>query len=325
MANNKKKIYTVCALCQNRTIKIEVDKDLAENREYYPFEYLNVHGNPPHALMLFLDRNLSVRDKMVYSDLHIAKSQKKQFVNVGKMSLTETLGSIYQHPLRLKVLNILTKGPISEKDLIDTLSEDKKFDVKQFQILMLPFIKTGIIQTKWLKSYYQYYYLVEDFFAMRVPNPSVAQYLKNRTKFKSKYAEYIEKRDEVFEEYKKRFFSSRENQIQEIKKCFEIFTNPKNQRLIDFLIPAPKEKKLAVEFVGSIGLEMLKADGVIWSFKIKEKIYYTLLCDIKIKRFAPQYILGILTNKLRVQEITTDVVDTYLDLLYEKEEVNHTE
>ncbi len=72
----EKTIFADCSVCKKR-IEIKVPVHLAEDREYYPFEFINIHGNPEHALMLFIDKNLTIRDTMVYEDLHILKERKK--------------------------------------------------------------------------------------------------------------------------------------------------------------------------------------------------------------------------------------------------------
>ena len=91
----EKTLIVDCSLC-NKRIEIKVPVDLAKNREYYPFEFLNIHGNPEHALMLFIDKNLIVRDTIVYEDLTFIKSKekaekekKKQVCNVCLMEITD--------------------------------------------------------------------------------------------------------------------------------------------------------------------------------------------------------------------------------------------
>ena len=73
-----KKIIADCSACRKK-VEIQVPEDIAKNRDYYPFEYIDIHGDPEHALMLFLDQNLSLRDTMVYKDLKIAQQKGKQY------------------------------------------------------------------------------------------------------------------------------------------------------------------------------------------------------------------------------------------------------
>jgi hypothetical protein len=315
-----KKIYTTCPLCQNKTITIEVKEDLAENQEYYPFEYLNIHGDPPHALMLFLDRNLSVRDSMPYDDIDIAKAQKKEFSSMVRMSEVDTLASIYNEPLRLKILKLLTKGGVTENEIIEFLSKQPKFDPQQFNVLILPFIKAELVETSWLQvSRYQCYYLVKDFIALKVPSKLTEKAFKEDSKFRRSYDSYIKKREEIFKNYKSRFFSNEMSRIIEIQICFNILTNYEYEKIIRRIRFGPIKKEELLKDAKKEDIQDLIEKKIIWDFEVKGTNYCALLCDIVIKKFTPKYLLDIIPQKLKNEETSLEMAKTHLDFLYENE------
>jgi hypothetical protein len=53
-------IYTFCEKCQ-AYITIELPPDIHRRHSVYPFPYTFVHGDPPHALTIYLDQDLVER------------------------------------------------------------------------------------------------------------------------------------------------------------------------------------------------------------------------------------------------------------------------
>jgi len=53
-------IYTFCDKCQ-AYITIELPADILRKQSVYPFPYTFVHGDPPHALTIYLDQDLVER------------------------------------------------------------------------------------------------------------------------------------------------------------------------------------------------------------------------------------------------------------------------
>ncbi|MFX0102013.1 MAG: hypothetical protein ACFFCS_20780, partial [Candidatus Hodarchaeota archaeon] len=146
-----KRIMAECTAC-DKMVAVNVPADAAEGKDYYPFEYIDIHGDPEHALMLFLDRNLNLRDSMVYTNLRIAKEKGKEFQKLTRMTENEALAAIYEDPLRLKVFLLLTEGPKKTDDIIDALKKEKDFKESDFNFLILPLIKIGMVKSSWLKE-----------------------------------------------------------------------------------------------------------------------------------------------------------------------------
>src|SRR5512137_1290870 len=108
-----KRVVDFCQLC-NSTIQVSVPADLAQTKEFFPFPYIDIHGKPEHALMMFLDANLSVRASTAYKDLKIAKEKGNEFTALNKMTETEAFLSIYTNPTRLQLFSLLLEGPSTE-------------------------------------------------------------------------------------------------------------------------------------------------------------------------------------------------------------------
>ena len=108
-----------CSIC-DKQIDVVVPTNLAEDREYYPFEYLNIHGNPEHGLMLYIDENLTVRETMVYEEINMAREkipeQKEQLCQICLMDIMEGLDVVYDCP---------NKHPVHEDCLKEWLKHSK--------------------------------------------------------------------------------------------------------------------------------------------------------------------------------------------------------
>ena len=61
-------VYAYCEKCQ-AYITIDLPADIVSRHQVYPFPYTFVHGDPPHALTIYLDQDLVERGHEV-SDIH---------------------------------------------------------------------------------------------------------------------------------------------------------------------------------------------------------------------------------------------------------------
>ena len=315
----KKIIYANCSMCR-ASIAIEVPEDIAKNREIYPFEYIDIHGDPEHALMLFLDQNLSVRDSIVYKDLKIAQQKGKQFQKLIRMSEIDALAAIYMEPLRLQIFKILTEGPQLEEDLLDLLKNDENFREEEFNMLMLPLIKTELVKSSWLKESFQVcYFLIKDFSVFRVPSKIVSKIVAEDKKFKPYNEVYKKKVNEVLLHFKQKFLSSKESQIEEIRLCLELRSTLKYMELLFELGKGPQTLEHLSEFIDNGTLRELIEKDFVMELNTKTDTYYVLLTDIKIKKFTPKYLVNAIANKLNNDEITHETAMKQLEFLYESE------
>lgn len=54
------KIHQKCPIC-NEKLNISIDPSYISNIEHFPFAHVLIHGEPLHAIMLYIDSNFSVR------------------------------------------------------------------------------------------------------------------------------------------------------------------------------------------------------------------------------------------------------------------------
>lgn len=314
-----KKIVVNCSAC-NSNIELKIPINVAQNREYYPFEYIDIHGSPQHALMLFLDKHLTVRDTVVYTDLSVARSHAKEFTHLVQMSENEALGTIYSDPLRLKILNTLTDGPIIEDDLIEILKQEKNFRIQDFKTLMIPFIKTGLIATSWLhNTFFECYFLVKDFLVTRIPPKSIINIISilNKIELTSNY--YFRKLESVFQEYQHNYIEDLNMRIKEIQFCFKLLNDKNYIRVMDMLRKDILRKNKISRSSDKKILQELISQNFVDEIEVRGKNHYALLCDITINKFTPRYLLTTISEKLKNQDISQEMAIKHLDLLYSSE------
>lgn len=314
-----KKIVVNCSAC-NSPIELKIPINIAEDREYYPFEYIDIHGSPQHALMVFLDKHLTIRDTMVYTDLSVARNHAKEFTELVRMSENEALTSIYSDSLRLKILNILTEGPQIEDDLIELLKQEKDFQIQNFKTLMIPFIKTGLVTTSWLhNTFFECYFLVKDFLITRVPPKSITNIIFTLCKKNITWNYYFKMLESVFQEYKNVYIEDLNRRIKEIQFCFKLLTDKKYNKIMQILredvlisgkISRSEDKKILQELINK---------NFVVELCVNSRNYYALLCDVIIKKFTPKYLLNPLSKKLMNKEISQEMAIKHLDLLYSSE------
>ncbi len=57
---NVKIVTTLCKICGEK-LTVEVPASLLENATRFPVEYAHVHGNPPHGMTLYFDKQFQLR------------------------------------------------------------------------------------------------------------------------------------------------------------------------------------------------------------------------------------------------------------------------
>ncbi len=59
-----------CPVCKKNVI-IKVKKALAKEDIRYPFEYVDVHGDPAHGITLYIDKNWQVRGMEIFKNINV--------------------------------------------------------------------------------------------------------------------------------------------------------------------------------------------------------------------------------------------------------------
>ena len=320
-----KKVYANCSICKSQ-LTIELSTDIAKDREFYPFEYINIHGNPEHALMLFLDQNLAIRESIAYKDLSIAQKKKIQYQTLINMPEIDALAAIYDDALCLRLYTWLTNGPYTEEGLVEQLKKENSiyatfFDVEEkFNSLIMPLIRTGLVKTSWLEGgSTQCYFLVKDFIALRTSLKYIAETLSSQPEFKSFMHSYFEALNESMRKYRQIFSSDGNAKANEIHLCLKLRSTLKYLKIFNLLHNGPQTSEQLSEIADKEELQDLIDKGFIMKLKTKAETYYILLNDIRIKKFTPQYLINPIAKRLVNKEITREMALKHLEFLYESE------
>ncbi len=69
------KIHQKCPICLEK-IEILVDQNHLSGIEHFPFPHLFIHGDPLHAIILYIDSNLHVRGYECVESLQFDRTSK---------------------------------------------------------------------------------------------------------------------------------------------------------------------------------------------------------------------------------------------------------
>ena len=205
---------------------------------------------------------------------------------------------------------------MTEEGLIQDLSKEITFQDHNFNTLVLPLIKSGLVRVRWIsETFFECYFLIKDFLALRVPfkNPENSE----KSDKKSINGLYSKKQDKFFQEYRRKILTNKEVQIEETKNCLEIVTNSDYFRIIRELRMGTKTLEELLEFVELKAIKDLVYKNIIFEAKDKLTTYYTLISDIKVRKFTPTYLLNKISQKYKNRAISYEMAKTHLDLLYE--------
>ncbi|MHA2130294.1 MAG: hypothetical protein ACW99L_10005 [Promethearchaeota archaeon] len=268
-----KKVRAYCSYCKS-TITLEIPLNIVDEKKFFPFEYIFIHGKPEHALMLFLDANLTVRDEVVYQDLLTAKKQAKKFSSLLHMSEYEALASIYNEPIRIEILKILSEGPINSNELIETLKNFPEFEEISFQLIILPLFKTNLVKSRWLhETFFECYFLVKDFIIFKSPHKRSIDKISNNPKFNSIKESYLKKTNEILLNFQEKIFSSQDQLTLVIKQFSQILISKEYKEIMSLLGNGPVSFKKVGK---ALDLEMLNdshINDIIYNFQIDGKKY----------------------------------------------------
>ena len=71
---NVKNIHK-CPLCNEKIeVGIEIDTLINLNeKNSFPYPHIHIHGNPLHAMLCYIDKNLTIRSKGVIKSIEISR------------------------------------------------------------------------------------------------------------------------------------------------------------------------------------------------------------------------------------------------------------
>ena len=270
--------------------------------------------------MLFLDANLSVRDEIVYKDLLTAKKQAKEFSTLIHMTEYEALASIYNEPVRPEILRILSEGPIKSDELIETLKNYPGFDTNNFQLAILPLIKTNLVKSRWLhETFFECYFLVKDFILIKAAHKQTVDKISNNPQFSLIKDSYINNVNGILQNFKDKILSNQEQLEAEIKHGLQIVISEEYNKIISLLGDGPislQEVKTSLE---ADNLDVSFNNDIFYNFNINGEEYCSLAYDFGMQYFLPRYLMNKVANSLQEKKISYEMADTQLDLLFESE------
>ena len=74
LKRNVKNVHT-CPLCKER-FEIGVEDSILTTlieRDHFPYPHIHIHGNPVHALLCYIDKNLTIRSTGVIQSIEISR------------------------------------------------------------------------------------------------------------------------------------------------------------------------------------------------------------------------------------------------------------
>lgn len=313
-------ISAFCSIC-DKQIDVVVPADLAEDRESYPFGYVDVHqseGHPQHALMLFLDYHLNVRDAKAYSDIKIAKEKNREIQVLNRMTEIEALNAIYNDPLRYEIYKNLRNGPLKDDELFKIMREMQDFSQAEFNLLLIPLIRAGLIEFSFMKnSFHEVYFLTGDFIVFRIPSRLTMNYLEKEENFTQHYGEYTKAVKQFLTMYKTRITDDPGFLLREMQMGMSILSDFKYQKVYYELRKKPLTKAELIEIADEEIIDKLVSNRYLRKLDTKPEPYYVIFTDVKLKRFIPKYLINVIKDKLERQQISMEIAQTQLQYLYD--------
>lgn len=314
-----KKILAYCSLCK-ATINLEIPVNIVDEKKFFPFEYIFIHGKPEHALMLFLDANLSVRDEIVYQDLLTAKKQAKEFSSLIHMTEIEALASIYNEPMRTEILRLLSEGPIKSDELIEALNNFPEFDQKNFQLVILPLIKTNLVKSRWLhETFFECFFLVKDFVVFKVPHKQTIEIISKNPKFSVIKDSYLKKATEILRNFRKKILSRQDQIVEDMITSLRILTSKEYKKIMTLLGNGPISLKTVRSSLNIDALTESFISDIFYVFNINGEKYCSIVYDLRMQYFLPRNLMNKIASNLMEKKISHEMANTHLDLLFESE------
>ena len=126
----------LCPICKKEIIS-SVKKSIVSKQTRFPFEYMEIHGNPPHGLTLYIDKQWNIRGMELMRNINIENTFRAENVVIPQLK-----GKINPVALQLGIISKLeysilelVDGKISTVEIAGKLG--KKLDIIQDTIKIL--------------------------------------------------------------------------------------------------------------------------------------------------------------------------------------------
>ena len=130
-----------CPICHDK-LKISIQKSITTKETRFPFEYMNVHGNPAHGLTFYIDKNWAIRGVDFVKNVNIQGDSI--YANIipkkkGKISpMAPQLGIVSQ-----KEFEILKN--IDEKNSIEAIAKKLNQNAEDLYNTLQKLMQKGMI------------------------------------------------------------------------------------------------------------------------------------------------------------------------------------
>lgn len=239
------------------------------------------------------------------------------------LSREQRMAQIYSSAKRLNVLELLRTRARARNELRYHLEKKLGEMIVNIDLILDPFIKTGIVKQDWIADVNEIYlFLLSDFELIRKPVTKVVEQAKNNQPTKEVANAYLQAIRE--------FFSSYKPSLEDSYKIARNLLHPDKYDLITLfkerIFPLKKIPKGAGQ--GSISMtDLIKAmenDQVLKVFKDSRKIEWVLLLtDITAESFYPEYLVERIRQDHLEEKLNKEVAVKHLELLesaFKKEE-----
>ncbi|MFX0077034.1 MAG: hypothetical protein ACFE96_16430, partial [Candidatus Hermodarchaeota archaeon] len=207
-----------------------------------------------------------------------------------------------QEKIKATILQILRNGVISKTDLIKILRQEYGFSTVNIDLLLISFLREKLILKKALPGSKECYFLIKDLFCMRTPPENLPDEQSD---------------DQIASKFKEEFvnFYSSYNCSPELDS--KVIMNFLSDNAVYNLIRTLRKNELTVHDC----LNSLDNREELFEELLENKIIFEalgkvcLFTDIRFVKYTPYYIIKLLPDRYKNQEITLDQYLTHLELL----------
>ncbi|MEM2110203.1 MAG: hypothetical protein QW327_06970 [Candidatus Odinarchaeota archaeon] len=244
-------------------------------------------------------------------------SEYERILKTPVVEVEQRFALIFSDPIRSTILNKLTEGSITRRELVDWIKEQKNMEVPDLNAALAPFIKTGMIRLSFVEGITdECLFLVKDVFALRSPVKELIADARKNASTSTISSNYLRQVEELFSSYKPTpdDISSLSTLIMDpdiystLKKLREGFilksefykTSKSSESQITQIL-SKLERNNLVRFIPD-------SDGEEW---------ICLISDIMFVSFFPEYLIDVIRQKWNDGLIDQRQAVRHLELLME--------
>jgi len=231
------------------------------------------------------------------------------------LSKEQRLAQIYMSLKGLKILQLLREQARSRKELLYLLEKETGELISNIDVLLDPFIKTGIVKQDWIEGINDIYlFLLNDFILIRKPAVKIIEEVKKDFPTPEVAEKYLE--------IARKFFSEYQPTLEDSIKIARNMLNPDKYDLIALFrermypiqkIPKSTGRK-AVDFLDIIN--KMVDDRILILIKDESNTeWVSLLTDVGAETFYPEFLIEKIRKDHFEENINPEIAIKHLELL----------